>query len=310
MHVETAAPAHDAPLEVARTRFRRISIAALTALYLIVVSGATVRLTASGLGCEHWPGCTSGNPFPEKDFHAFIEFGNRIAGAITIALTFVAAIAVWVVRGFPRWASWVAVACFVGTLAQAPLGALTVYTDLHPLMVMSHFLLSALVLAAGVVVVIEALRFERGGVGPLVPPRVRWLGLGLAGAGLALVVSGTFVTAAGPHSGGADIRRFGVFSTVLEVHVVTTAAFGIALLAMLVYLARRRSEAPGLFRVGLGVLALVVAQMLVGEAQYRAHLPWGLVLVHVALAAGVWAAVVALAAFLFRPLRSMAPSGA
>ena len=299
MQVETAARP---PFELGRRRFRRITVAAATALYLIVASGATVRLTASGLGCEHWPGCTSGNPFPEKDYHAFIEFGNRLAAAITIALTLAAAIAVWVARGFPRWASWVAVGCFVGTLAQAPLGALTVYSDLHPLMVMSHFLLSMAVLAAGVVVVVEALRFERGGLPPLVPQSVRWLGVLLAAAGLGLVVSGTFVTAAGPHSGGADIRRLGVFSTVLEVHVRVTAVFGLAFLALLVYLVRRRREAPGLLRVALGVLALLLVQMAVGEAQYRSHLPWGLVLVHVALAATVWVAVVAFAAQLWRPL--------
>jgi len=267
-------------------------------------------MTASGLGCEHWPGCTAGNPFPEKDYHAFVEFGNRMVATIPLGLTLATAAAAWFVRGLSRWAVWLAVAVAIGTFAQAPLGYVTVKLDLHPLIVMSHLLLSLLVLAGGVVLALEAVGLARGRASARVAGRVRAAGLGLAGAALALVVSGAFVTAAGPHPGGVDVRRFGTFSTALWVHVRATAIFGIALLVVVAYLARQRSRWPLLHRASLVVLALALAQGAVGEIQYRLHLPWWLVLVHVALAAAVWGAAVGLTALFFRPPASFAPQRA
>jgi cytochrome c oxidase assembly protein subunit 15 len=145
-----------------------------------------------------------------------------------------------------------------------------------------------------------------GRAAPLVPGEVRRLGLVLASACLGLVVSGTFVTAAGPHPGGSDVRRLGELDTALAVHVRATAVFGCALLFVLGYLAARRERSPRLFRASLGLVGLVVLQMAVGETQYRAHLPWWLVLVHVALAAAVWAATVAVVTVFFRPPASFA----
>jgi cytochrome c oxidase assembly protein subunit 15 len=307
VNVESTALARARGFELSAARFSRLSLAAVAALWLIVATGAAVRLTASGLGCEHWPGCTRGNPFPEKDYHAFIEFGNRMLGTVPILLTLAAAVAAWFVRGLPRSAAWLAVAVFVGTLAQAPLGFLTIYFDLNPLLVISHLLLALLVLGGAVVVALEALGLERGRAAPLVPLEVRRLGLVFAAAALALVVSGTFVTAAGPHSGGSDIRRLGTLTTALYVHVRVTALFGCVFLFLLGYLAARRERSPRLFRVSLALLALTLVQMGIGELQYRTHLPWPLVLVHVALAGAVWAGTVALATLFWRPLASLAP---
>lgn len=308
MQVETTAPTRVRRLEQAPTTFRRLAFAAAGALYVIVATGATVRLTASGLGCEHWPGCTSGNPFPAKDHHAFIEFGNRLVGAVTILLTLLSWLGAVLTPRVPRWATWVALGCFLGTLAQAPLGAVTIYFDLHPLLVMSHFLLSLVVLAAGLVVAVEALGLERGRAEPLVPVELRRAGLVLAAACLALVVTGTFATAAGPHSGGADIRRLGTLDAALWVHVRTTALFGCVFLFCLGYLTARRARSPRLFGVALGLLGLVLVQMAVGEIQYREHLPWWLVLVHVALAAAVWAWTVVLVTIFHRPPAALAAS--
>src|SRR6185369_16538459 len=114
--------------ELSATTFRRLAGLAVFALWLIVSTGAVVRLTRSGLGCEHWPGCEPGRPFPEKDYHAYVEFGNRLVGGVTIFVTLALALAAWRVRGLPRWVRWTAVATCVGTIAQAPLGAIAVYT--------------------------------------------------------------------------------------------------------------------------------------------------------------------------------------
>lgn len=309
MRVETTRPARIRGLEVTPTLLRNVAFAALAALYAIVASGALVRLTASGLGCEHWPGCTEGNPFPEKDYHAFIEFGNRVFGLFPIGLTFLTWLAAWRTPGLPRWLVSLALLVALGTLAQAPLGLLTVASDLHPLIVMSHLLLAFLVLGGGVVVALEAWGFEQGHAEPLVPRELQRAGLVLAAACLALVTTGAFATAAGPHSGGADIRRLGTLTTSLWVHVRATALFGCVFLFVLGYLAARRRQAPRLFRAGLGLLALVLVQMGVGELQYRTELPWEIVLVHVALAAAVWAWTVALVTLFWRPLASLARRG-
>src|SRR3954471_3998589 len=96
----------------------------LGALWLIVLTGAPVRLTDSGLGCRHWPGCEEGHPLPAKDGHAFIEFGNRALGGVVIALVLLTTIASFFTPGLSRRARRLAVGIFVGTLAQAPLGYL------------------------------------------------------------------------------------------------------------------------------------------------------------------------------------------
>ncbi|HSP70986.1 MAG TPA: COX15/CtaA family protein, partial [Gaiellaceae bacterium] len=88
--METPAVAAAHRLEVSARRFRQLSIAAALMLLVIVATGATVRLTASGLGCEHWPGCQPGQPFPEKGFHSYIEFPNRVVAFLTIVATLAA----------------------------------------------------------------------------------------------------------------------------------------------------------------------------------------------------------------------------
>jgi len=127
----------------------------------------------------------------------------------------------------------------------------------------------------------------------------------LVAACFALVVSGTFVTAAGPHPGSTAVRRLGSFQPAVEVHVRATAVFGVAFAALLVYLFTRRRRWPGIFRVALAVLGVLGAQMAVGEIQYRTHLPWWLVLVHVSLAAAVWASIVAFVTLLWRPVAAV-----
>ena len=135
-------------LVVTPALFVWLAAASALSLYLILITGATVRLTASGLGCDNWPGCQAGQPFPEKGYHSYIEFGNRLVGGITIALTLIAALGgIPRARRCPARCAASRVAVFVGTLAQAPLGYLTVRFHLNPYLVISHFLLSAVVLA-------------------------------------------------------------------------------------------------------------------------------------------------------------------
>jgi heme a synthase len=272
---------------------QRLTYVALGSLLLIVVSGATVRLTASGLGCENWPRC--GDTFlPPKDYHALIEFGNRGVGFIVGLVTLAAAIAALRVEGLPRWLVAAAWALPVTVLLQGVLGGITVLVELHPLTVMGHFLLSLLAVGVAVVVVVGVREFIARR--PLHPPlAANWLALVLVPSALALVVTGTLVTAAGPHSGGEEIRRFGVLPEALHLHIGATALFGIVYAGLVISLLRARPTPRVEVAIAASVLALLLVQMVIGEVQWRTELPWGLVLVHVALATTVWAGVVALA---------------
>ncbi len=287
--------------EVSPERFLWISTASALSLYLIVFTGALVRLTGSGLACESWPGCQEGGFFPAVGSHSAIEFGNRVFALFPLVLTLVAWLAARRTSGLPRWVTWATALTFLGTVAQAPLGLLTITLDLHPLMVMTHFLLALVVLAGAVVVAVEALGNARGRVPSPVPPWLRVVGLVLVVACGVLVVTGALSTAAGPHPGdSAEIDRFWNLLDAVHVHVRATAVFGIGFLGLLVYLVRHRAQVGLLLPVALGLLGLLLVQMAVGEIQYRNQLPWWLVLVHVVLAAGVWAWTVGLAAALWR----------
>ena len=301
MHVETSRLSRLRTFELSPAGFRRLAALAVLALWLIVSTGAVVRLTSSGLGCEHWPGCEPGRPFPEKDYHAYIEFGNRLVAGVTIVLTLALAVGARVTRGLPRWTRRLAVGAFAGTLAQAPLGAITVYAHLHPALVIPHLLLSMAVLGAAIVVGLEALGLGRARGQPL-GREARLAGIGIGAACFALLASGTIATAAGPHSGGENVYRLWSLRPALLLHGAAVAVLGCSLTFLIGYLFARRSTARRyLFATG-GLAALVFVQMGLGDAQYRTHLPWGLVLVHVAVAATVWACTVALVASIWRPL--------
>jgi cytochrome c oxidase assembly protein subunit 15 len=293
--METSLPRLRGIAVSART-FRRIAIANALMLLVVVGTGATVRLTASGLGCRHWPGCQPGAPLPEKGFHSYIEFSNRIVAGVTVLMTLVTLVASLLYAGAPRWLRWTAAATFVGTLGQAPLGAITVYYDLNPWLVLSHFLLSMAILTLGVVVLLEALKVR----GDPVPAFVRRLALLVGLAASVLIVTGTLTTAGGPHPGSVDVRRLNTFGSAVYWHVRATAVFGVALALLLVWLVRNRSSHR---RFGFLVLGVLAVQMAVGEIQYRTELPWWLVLGHVTLAATLWAACAALVVAIWRPSR-------
>jgi cytochrome c oxidase assembly protein subunit 15 len=287
--------------------FRRVAIAAVGALVLIVATGATVRLTGSGLGCPHWPTCTTTHALP-RGYHSDIEFSNRVVSAVTVLTTLALAVAAWRTRGLGRRGRWLATAVFVGTLAQAPLGAITVYYDLNPYLVITHLLLSFTLVSLAVLTLLEASRLVRG-VGSALPSIARLGGVGLACAVVVLAVSGTAATAAGrfPGSSGTQVvPRLGHFYPAVYWHVRAVAAFGIAFLVLAAWTWTQRKVYPWLLRGCAGLLAILAAQMTIGEVQYRTYgdVPWWLVLLHVATAATLVGWTIGLVARLWRPIRA------
>ena len=285
----------------ART-FLRIATASSVALFLVITSGAFVRLTGSGLGCENWPSCGD-RPYPEQGFHAFVEFGNRMVALAGIILTLLTLLASRRTEGLSAWGRWAALGAFLVAVAQIPMGGITIALDLHPLAVMAHFLLGLAAFGLALIAALEAWSLRDGRAPAAVP---RWFRLFVTCAGLpacvVLIVTGAVVTASGPHPGSsADVHRLSYWNDSIYVHVRVAAAFGIGVLIVGWLLWRIREAYPGLIRIWSGLLVVLVAQAIVGEVQYRNGLPWGIVLVHVALAASIWAFSLGLAYVLWRP---------
>jgi cytochrome c oxidase assembly protein subunit 15 len=297
---------------VTPAQYARTAYVALGALTLIVLSGAAVRLTGSGLGCPDWPRCY-GNAYPPLNAHAVIEFSNRlITGPVSIA-----AGAAWLFavrrRPYRRDLAWLGALLPLGVVGQAVLGGFTVRGALDYGWVMGHFALSMLIILAATILAWRATHepvesehalVQNGNGRPaaagaaVAPDRALILSVrGLVGLGALTIIAGTAATAAGPHAGGSPGQRINRLSFdgratmdfVIHRHGEIALAFGLAALAVW-WLARVRS-APVVVRRSLTALCLLLAlQGAVGLDQYETHLPTELVWVHVGLACGAWLA--------------------
>jgi cytochrome c oxidase assembly protein subunit 15 len=298
-------------------QYAYVAYVALGALTLIVLSGAAVRLTGSGLGCPDWPRCY-GNAYPPLTAHAVIEFSNRL---ITVPVS-IAAGAAWLLalrrRPYRRDLMWLGALLPLGVVAQAVLGGFTVRGALDYGWVMGHFALSMLILLAAALLAWRAGQplalgesVERDVVaagengshvpaeGPTPDRKLILAARGLVALGALTIFAGTAATAAGPHAGGSpgqkinrlDFDGHGTMDFVIHRHGEIALAFGLAAVALW-WFARRR-EAPALVRRSLTVLCVLLAlQGVVGLDQYKTHLPTELVWVHVGLACGAWLAAV------------------
>ena len=282
--------------------YQRSTYLALLALIGIIITGASVRLTNSGLGCDDWPNCNSEKLIDVSSAHAAIEQVNRLlTGVVVIA---VAAAVLGSYLRTPRrrdlvWWSWSLV---VGVFANAFLGAVTVWVDLHPYAVQGHLLLSMALIAAGATLVRRSSEpdgVRRTRVASLRATRlIRVLALGVTVA----VVTGTVVTGAGPHAGDENAVRLNVdIASVARVHGVTVIAT--LLVAVVLVVVIRRSESDSTFlRAGLSRwLTVALMQAVIGYVQYFTGVPELLVLAHVAGASLLYVATTQLLLDTTRP---------
>jgi cytochrome c oxidase assembly protein subunit 15 len=295
------------PLELSPVGFRWVARVAVGVLVLIVASGATVRMTGSGLGCPSVTVDLSAcvKAYGARGYHADIEFFNRVVSGLTVLVALALAVAAWRTARLGRRAKLLASGAFLATFGQAPLGAITVHYDLNPYLVISHLLLALLALGLGVLVLLEASRLVDGGAGPL-PGIARLGGTALLASVVVLVVSGTVSTAAGrfPGSSGSTVvSRVWDFHSAVYWHVRAVAMFGVVLLVLAAWAWQRRERVRWLVRGCAGLLAILLLQMAIGELQYRTYgtVPWGVVVLHVTLAAALFAWTVGLVARLWRP---------
>ncbi|MFZ0832871.1 MAG: heme A synthase [Mycobacterium sp.] len=268
----------------------------------IAVTGAIVRVTASGLGCPTWPQCFPGSFTPVAvsevpRIHQAVEFGNRM---VTFLVVLTAALAVLAVTRARRRAevqvyAWLMPA---STVVQAVIGGVTVLTGLLWWTVALHLLASMTMVWLAVLLFVKIGEPDDGVPGLLVPKPLRWLAVLSAVALAAVLVTGTLVTAAGPHAGDTSptrtVPRLGVEITTL-VHAHSSLLIGYLALLVGLGFGLLAVSAPRPVLVRLAVLTgLAVAQGLVGTVQYFTGVPAALVALHVAGAAAVTAGTAAL----------------
>ena len=283
--------------------YRVITAVALVALGTIVVSGAAVRLTGSGMGCPTWPTCETGSIVPRgaTGGHGWIEFLNRVftgAVSLAVALAVLGSRRLRTKRPDLTLLSWGLVA---GVFAQALLGGLVVLLDVTPVAVAAHYLLSSVLVGTAV------LLHHRAGQPPgprrpaATPELQRWT-LGLVGLASLVLVTGTIVTGAGPHGGDKAAERL-PFSVRSVVPVHSGAAW-ILLLTTLVVLQRaeRGDASPRAAARGRLLIGVIVGQGALGYLQYFTGVPEGLVGLHVLGSVLVWVAVLRFHLGLTEPL--------
>lgn len=254
----------------------------------LVVTGGAVRLTGSGLGCPTWPECTPGSytPVPyqaEGQLHAWIEFGNRL---LTFALLLSALIAViYVLKSRRKDLRSLAAGQVLGIVGQGVLGGITVLTDLHPLPVAGHLLLSMFLIAGAASLYSrrEAPQFK------VAAPTKTISVLSQAHIAISFIVLilGTIVTGSGPHAGDAKAQRFGFDIRSVAILHADAVIFLMGLtIALLVAASVTKSTKKAIYIF----FAISLAQGGVGYAQYLTGIPELLVAIHLAGATIFWIA--------------------
>ena len=270
--------------------FARRSLSPASAFLLfsqsaIVVTGGAVRLTSSGLGCPTWPECTPGSytPVPnqaEGQFHAWIEFGNRLLTFILVLSAVITLIAV--LRSGRLDLRILAVGQFLGVFAQGVLGGITVLTNLNPFAVASHYLLSTILIAASLSLYTRrhtpCLKKNSTRQSDLFS---RWHIV----VAFIVVVLGTILTGAGPHAGDVDAPRID-----LRIQSAALMHGSAVFLLLLITVAFYRADKTGRETKELLVkfFLISIAQGSIGFIQYLQGVPELLVAIHLLGAVLVW----------------------
>ena len=266
------------------SQYRAVTIGASLAVCAIVVTGAAVRLTGSGLGCDDWPNCNDSQLIDVSSSHAAIEQVNRLFTGLVSVAVIAAVLGSLLARTTARRdLTWWSLGLVAGVLGQIVLGGVTVLVDLHPIAVQGHLLLSMVLVANATVLVRRAGEADGVERTDTVSPATRATTWALAAAASLAVFTGTLVTGAGPHAGDEDVRRFGFhIPTVARVHGVTVMVTITIALGLLWRVRRHRRDRAALTPVMTTWLFVAALQATVGYVQYFNGVPELLVGLHVA----------------------------
>lgn len=264
-----------------------LSRALLISQAAIVVTGGAVRLTGSGLGCPTWPECTPGSYFPVENqvegvFHSWIEFGNRLLTFVLVLFALATVIAV--VRSGRKDLRILAAGQFLGIFGQGVLGGITVLTNLNPLTVAAHFLLS-IILIAGATSLYS--RRKRASVKTQVSAGLnRYSKFHILWAALVIAL-GTIVTAVGPHAGDRDVPRLDL--KIQEITRMHSISVYVLILFSVAYYMRKEISALTKRRLRI-FFGISLAQGVLGYIQYFLGVPELLVGLHILGSTLVWIA--------------------
>jgi cytochrome c oxidase assembly protein subunit 15 len=293
------------------TSMRRVALAGVAANAGIIMTGAAVRLSASGLGCPDWPDCTSSSLVAARTrgdpmIHTYIEFTNRMLTFAVMVVAVLVMITAWRFRPAGvrrRGLIWLAAAQPLGVLAQAVLGGIVVLTELNPAAVSLHFLLSAAILALAVTLWSRCAEGD-GPATRLVRADLRVLSVALVPVVALMLAAGTVVAGTGPlagstfvpHAGGRPsyVPRYHLpLEGVTQLHADIGWMLG-TLVAVLAVCLQLTGASRRVRRLGWLLLGLVGLQGVIGYAQYFSGLPAGLVWVHVSGSVLIWIAALRL----------------
>lgn len=292
------------PPRISPRVYATITLIALVSLVVIVLSGAAVRLTGSGLGCPTWPECRGKIIQTDLSSHAAIEYGNRLFTGLVGVFAIVASLGAFL--RVPRRRDLMILGGLlpVGVIAQAVVGGMAVRYGLAPGWVMTHFGLSMLILAAAVALAWRARYVPDEGFQPgadvargvVCDRALIWATRSLLIWAGFVIFAGTAATGSGPHAGAAGtgevVPRLGFWGghTLVDVihwHGRMSTLLGLAAVAVWLY-ARRRGADHRLRRALTLACLLMAAQGTVGLVQYQLELPSELVWLHVMLATLTW----------------------
>ncbi|MBM9466207.1 COX15/CtaA family protein [Nakamurella leprariae] len=264
---------------------RAFALAAVLANGGIAVTGATVRVTGSGLGCVTWPECHPGSFVPTQRaeisaFHQFIEFGNRTLTGVVLIASLGTFLLIWRARPARPQLLRLALAGPIGVIFQAIWGGIVVLTGLTWWTVAPHMLISLVLLYFAIAVYVR-LAEPDGPARAVVPRPLRLLSWATVVVLSALCITGTLVTAAGPHAGDSETPRLDVSVRMLaQLHADLMFGYFGLIIAMAVGFAA--VKAPRRLQVRMGILiAVTAAQGLIGLVQYATGVPEALVVAHV-----------------------------
>ncbi|HEY9240972.1 MAG TPA: COX15/CtaA family protein [Streptosporangiaceae bacterium] len=290
---------------------RRVALAGVWANAGLIMTGAAVRLSASGLGCPDWPACTTSSLVASRNsgqplLHTWIEFTNRMLTGVLMVVAVLVLITAWRYRpggSIRRTIVWLAAAQPLGVLAQAVLGGIVVLTDLSPATVSLHFLLSSTILALAVTLYVRCAEGD-GKPTRLVRREVRLFALATVGASALMLAAGTVVTGTGPLAGSTFVPRSGhapayvpryhlPLEGVTQLHADIGWMLGTLAAALAICLQFTGAPARAR-RLGWVLLGLIGLQGVIGYSQYFSGLPAGLVWVHVTGSMLIWIAALLL----------------
>ncbi|MFC4336297.1 COX15/CtaA family protein [Salininema proteolyticum] len=257
------------------------ALANLIANVGIIVTGGAVRLTGSGLGCSEWPKCTEDSLVATREMgvHGAIEFGNRTLTGVLIAIAAITLVAAWLQRPRRKGLVTLSAVILAGMPFQGVIGGITVWSDLNPYVVSSHFLFSMVLVALATTLFVRAGESD----GPRLALTDRWITAlvrVVLGVSAAVIALGVLVTASGPHAGDENARRTGFDpAAVTQLHADGVwLLIGLVVAMMLVF--KSVSAHERVKRAGWALVAVIAGQGLIGYVQYYTDLPEILVGMH------------------------------